>query len=117
MRSKTVNYSANLLDLMQSYARIRTKDDFRPFVMDRDSIFTMEQALHRMRSLIGFTGHWTDIASYLPDGWTNDPKKRRSSTASIFAASLELAKDGKIEIWQEDVFSPIKIRKRADRDG
>ena len=90
-RRKTVNYSANLLDLMQGYARIRTRDDFRPFVMDRDSVFTMEQALQRMRGLIGFTGHWTDILSYLPDGWTDDPKKRRSATASTFAASLELA--------------------------
>tara|TARA_B110000240_G_scaffold80803_1_gene92139 strand:+ start:1251 stop:2039 length:789 start_codon:yes stop_codon:yes gene_type:complete len=117
MRRKTVHYTANLLDLMQGYARIRTKDDFRPFVMDRDSVFTMEQALNRMRGLIGFAGHWTDIASYLPEGWSEDPKKRRSATASTFAASLELAKEGKIEIRQEDVFSPIKIRKKVDRDG
>jgi segregation and condensation protein A len=115
-RRKTVNYSANLLDLMQGYARIRTRDDFRPFVMDRDSVFTMEQALQRMRGLIGFSGHWTDILSYLPDGWTDDPKKRRSATASTFAASLELAKEGKIVIRQDEIFSPIQI-KRADRDG
>ena len=115
-RRKTVTYSANLLDLMQGYARIRTRDDFRPFVMDRDSVFTMEQALQRMRGLIGFTGHWTDILSYLPDGWTDDPKKRRSATASTFAASLELAKEGKIVIRQDEIFSPIQI-KRADRDG
>ena len=115
-RRKTVNYSANLLDLMQGYARIRTRDDFRPFVMDRDTVFTMEQALQRMRGLIGFTGHWTDILSYLPDGWTDDPKKRRSATASTFAASLELAKEGKIVIRQDEIFSSIQI-KRADRDG
>jgi segregation and condensation protein A len=115
-RRKTVTYSANLLDLMQGYARIRTRDDFRPFVMDRDSVFTMEQALQRMRGLIGFTGHWTDILSYLPDGWTDDPKKRRSATASTFAASLELAKEGEIVIRQDEIFSPIQI-KRADRDG
>ena len=115
-RRKTVTYSANLLDLMQGYARIRTRDDFRPFVMDRDSVFTMEQALQRMRGLIGFTGHWTDILSYLPDGWTDDPKKRRSATASTFAASLELAKEGKIVIRQDEIFSSIQI-KRAERDG
>ena len=115
-RRKTVNYSANLLDLMQGYARIRTRDDFRPFVMDRDTVFTMEQALQRMRGLIGFTGHWTDILSYLPDGWTDDPKKLRSATASTFAASLELAKEGKIVIRQDEIFSSIQI-KRADRDG
>jgi segregation and condensation protein A len=101
---------------MQGYARIRTRDDFRPFVMDRDSVFTMEQALQRMRGLIGFSGHWTDLLSYLPDGWTDDPKKRRSAAASTFAASLELAKEGKIVIRQDEIFSPIQI-KRADRDG
>jgi segregation and condensation protein A len=114
MRRKTVYYTANLLDLMQGYARIRTKDDFRPFIMDRESVFTMEQALERMRGLIGYSGQWTDIVSYLPDGWSDDPKKYRSATASTFAAALELAKEGKIEIRQEDIFLPIQIRKRAD---
>ena len=114
MRRKTVNYTANLLDLMQGYARIRTKDDFRPFVMDRESVFTMEQALERMRGLIGYSCHWTDIVSYLPDGWSDNPKKRRSATASTFAAALELAKEGKIEIRQVDIFLPIQIRKKAD---
>ena len=115
-RRRTVNYSANLLDLMQGYARIRTKDDFRPFVMDRESVLTMEQALERLRGMIGFMGDWTDIASYLPDGWSENSKKLRSATASTFAASLELAKEGKIEIWQHSTFSPIQIRKRVARD-
>jgi segregation and condensation protein A len=115
-RRRTVNYSANLLDLMQGYARIRTKDDFRPFVMDRESVLTMEQALERLRGMIGFMGDWTDIASYLPDGWSENSKKLRSATASTFAASLELAKEGKIEIWQDSTFSPIQIRKRVARD-
>ena len=115
-RRRTVNYSANLLDLMQGYARIRTKDDFRPFVMDRESVLTMEQALERLRRMIGFMGDWTDIASYLPDGWSENSKKLRSATASTFAASLELAKEGKIEIWQGSAFSPIQIRKRVARD-
>ena len=47
---------------------------------------------------------------------TDDPKKRRSATASTFAASLELAKEGKIVIRQDEIFSSIQI-KRAERDG
>ncbi|MEP1328766.1 ScpA family protein [Pseudophaeobacter sp.] len=109
-RIRTVTYSANLLDLMQGYARIRTKDDFRPFVMDRDSVFTMEEALERMRALIGFTGSWTDMLSYLPDGWHKDPVKRRSATAATFAASLQLVKEGRLEIRQSDIFAPIQLR-------
>lgn len=114
-RIRRVTYTATLLDLMQGYARIRTRDEFRPFIMDRDSVFTMEEALERMRGMIGYAGQWTDILSYLPIGWEHDPKKRRSATASTFAASLELAKEGKVEIRQTESFAPIQLR-RKDED-
>ncbi len=110
-RSREVRYQATLIDLMQAYARIRTKDEFRPFVMDREAIMTLEQALERMRTLIGYAGEWTDLTSYLPEGWELDPARRRSATAANFAASLELAKAGLIEIEQRELFAPIRIRK------
>ncbi len=115
-RIRQIRYNATLLDLMQAYARIRTRDEFRPFVMDRDAIFTMEQALGRLRGLIGFAGDWTDIASYLPDGWDGDPMRRRSATASTFAASLELVKEGRAELRQSETFAPLQLRKREGRD-
>ena len=113
-RIRQVTYTATLVDLMQAYARIRTKDEFRPYVMDRDRVMTMEEALDRMRGLIGFAGAWTDLASYMPEGWDADPVRRRSATASHFAASLELAKAGKIEIRQGETFAPIQIRRRDE---
>ncbi len=116
-RVRRVDYTATLLDLMQAYARIRTRDEFRPFVMDRHSIYTMEQALERMRGLIGYAGAWTDISSWLPDGWSSDPVKRRSATAATFAASLELVKEGKAEIRQSETFAPIQLRRREGRYG
>ena len=114
-RVRKISYSATLLDLMQGYARIRTKDEFRPFVMDRDALFTMEQALERMRGLIGFAGTWTDISAYMPEGWNADPARWRSATASTFAASLELAKEGKVEIRQSETFAPIELRRKETR--
>ena len=116
-RTRRITYTATLLDLMQGYARIRTRDDFRPFVMDRDKVFTMEQALDRMRGLIGYAGDWSDLTSYLPEGWSVDPVQLRSATASTFAASLELAKEGHIEIRQTDLFAPIELRKREKQRG
>ena len=99
---------------MQGYARIRTRDEFRPLSMDRDSVYSLEQALERMRGLIGFAGEWTDLTSYLPDGWALEPARRRSATAATFAASLELAKEGKLHLRQADTFGPIQLR-RAER--
>ncbi|WP_158964274.1 segregation and condensation protein A [Chachezhania sediminis] len=114
-RVRKVSYSATLLDLMHAYARIRTKDEFRPFVLDRDRVYTMEQALDRMRGLVRFQGAWTDLSAFLPEGWRVDPVMRRSATAATFAASLQLVKEGQLDIRQSDTFAPIELRRRDDR--
>jgi hypothetical protein len=72
------------LDLMRAYAMIRTKDEFRPFVLDREHVYTMEQALERMRGLIGYVGDWATLTSFLPEGWDVTPMARRSSTGGAF---------------------------------
>ncbi|TFL19625.1 segregation and condensation protein A [Jannaschia formosa] len=111
--TRRVTYTASLLDLMQGYARLRTREDFRPFVMDRVDVFTMEEALARLRPLMGATVEWTDLVAFLPEEWRGHPKRRRSATASTFAATLELAKRGGLELRQDDMFGPIRIRARA----
>jgi segregation and condensation protein A len=112
-RKRRVRYSASLLDLMQAYARIRTRDEFRPYAYDRKDIYTMESALGRLRGLIGFAGDWTDLRSYLPEGWQADPARRRSASAANFAAVLELAKQGQIELRQSETFAPLSIRRKS----
>jgi segregation and condensation protein A len=72
----------------------------------------MEQALDRMRGLIGYAGAWAGLETFLPEGWGEDPVRRRSATAATFAASLELAKQGRLELRQAETFSPIQIRRR-----
>ncbi|RVT85149.1 segregation/condensation protein A [Rhodobacteraceae bacterium CCMM004] len=111
-RVRHIRYNATLIDLMRAYARIRTKDEFRPFVMDRERVMTLEEALERLRPMVGFAGTWTDLMSYLPVDWATDPAMRRSATAAQFAASLELAKAGRIEIRQAETFAPVQIRRR-----
>lgn len=112
-RLRRTEWKASLLDLMQAYARIRTRDEFRPYAFDRRDVYTLEQALERVRAMIGFSGDWTDLSGYLPDGWIADPARWRSATAATFLASLELAKQGQIEIRQRDTFAPISIRARS----
>jgi segregation and condensation protein A len=112
-RTRRVEWRASVLDLIQAYARLRTRDDFRPFVMDRRDVLTLEEALERLRPLIGAVEEWTDLMAFLPEGWAEDPARRRSATASTFAASLELAKSGGLELRQAAPFAPIRLRARA----
>lgn len=111
-RMRRTQYQAGLIDLMRAYARLKTKDEFRPYAFDRKGVFTMEQALERVRKLIGFAGDWTELADFLPDGWEADPARRRSATAATFAATLELARQGQLELKQDGTFSPITIRRK-----
>ena len=107
---RKVKWTATLLDLMRAYAQIRTKDEFRPFVLDRGHVYTMEQALERMRGLIGYVGDWATLVSFLPEGWDGSPMARRSSLAAHFAAVLELAKRGQVVLRQGETFAPIELR-------
>jgi segregation and condensation protein A len=109
---RKVTYTATLLDLMRAYAMIRTKDEFRPFVLDRENVYTMEQALERMRGLIGYAGGWATLVSFLPDGWAGTPMARRSVLASHFAAVLEMAKRGQVVLRQGETFAPIELRRK-----
>lgn len=109
--TRDITYEATLLDLMRAYARIRTRDEFRPYAFDRQNVYTMEQALERMRGLLGYAGEWSDLTSFLPEGWDASPARRRSATAAHFAAVLEMAKRGQIRLKQGETFAPIMIRK------
>ncbi|MDJ1008602.1 MAG: ScpA family protein [Paracoccaceae bacterium] len=110
-RVRKVRYTATLLDLLQGYARIRTKDEFRPYAMEREHVMTMEQALDRMRGLLAYSGDWANLSAFLPEGWDGSPARVRSSTASHFAAALELVKAGSLELRQSEMFGAIEIRR------
>ncbi len=112
VRHAKVSYEATLLDLMRAYARTRTRDEFRPYAFDRQNVYTMEDALERMRALLGYAGEWSDLSSFLPDGWDASPARRRSATAAHFAAILELAKRGQVQIKQGETFAPLMIRRK-----
>ncbi|MDB6181901.1 segregation and condensation protein A [Paracoccus fistulariae] len=115
-RKRRTQWQAGLIDLMRAYARLKTKDEFRPYAFDRQDVYTMEQALDRLRNLIGFAGEWTDLADFLPDGWDGQGSRRRSATAATFAASLELARQGRLEIRQSETFAPISFRMKPSND-
>lgn len=115
-RRRRTEWQAGLIDLMRAYARLKTKDEFRPYAFERQDVFTMEQALDRMRRMIGFAGEWTDLSDFLPEGWENDSPRLRSATAATFAASLELARQGQLEIRQSGTFAPISFRRKPSSE-
>ena len=108
--TRKTQIDASLIDLMRAYARVRTRDEFRPYAFDRTDIYPLETALERLSHLLPGAVDWVTLQSWLPDGWRGAPARRRSAVASNFAASLELAKQGRAELRQSDAFAPLHLR-------
>lgn len=111
-REARVVHTAGLVDLMRAYARVKTREDFQPLHLARGPVYTLEAALERMRGLLGTATSWVALSAWLPDAWAHDPARRRSATAASFAAALELAKAGRLDLRQEAAFRPLYLRAR-----
>lgn len=109
---KSVEWTASLSDLLQAYARVKTREDYQPLHMRRAPVFALDDAVRRLAEIIGAEMEWTTLAKYLPRDWLGAPDRRRSALASHFAATLELVKRGDAELRQDDVFGPLMIRGR-----
>ena len=115
--ARKTRFDATLIDLLRAYARVRTRDDFRPYAFDRSDIYPLEAALERLHRLLPGARDWTALQVYLPDGWLGAPARRRSAVASTFAATLELAKQGRAELRQSEPFAPVHLRPRLRDSG
>ena len=116
-RPAAINYSATLYDLISAYAR-QSQKRARTFVrMKPREVWSLAQARDALGRLIGAAADWVSLDGWLIE-YCLDPKMRRSARASSFSASLELVREGLIELRQDDHFAPLFLRKlEKDENG
>ena len=73
-------------------------------------VMRMEEALQRITARLGGPD-WQNLLAFLPGG-LDDERARRAALAASFAASLELARQGTIELIQTQAFGPILVRRK-----
>lgn len=100
--------------LLRAYAQARRRGAAtRPFTPKPRKLWSVAEALGRLRSLIGEAGPaWSTLAAFLPEG-LEAPLDRKAALASTLVAALEAARGGGIEIEQEAPFAPIRLRMAA----
>jgi segregation and condensation protein A len=106
-------YECKIYDFLKCYGEFRTSRgsvEVLPLRMARANIFALDEALQRLRKLVGATPEWAALQSFLPPGIA-EPLSRRSALASTFGASLELARQGTVELRQMQAFGPIYMRR------
>ncbi len=107
---RTTAWSCSYFDLITAYGHVQARSAPVMHVVKRRAVMTLEEALERVSAMLGHALDWTELAAFLPIG--AEPALRRSALASSFAAVLELAKRGTIELNQEANFAPIMLRTR-----
>jgi len=101
-------WQVELYDLIAAYGAVRARTQPAVHVVARRPVMTLDEALARIERLVGARMDWATLESFLPE--TPDPEFRRSALASSFVATLELARQGKLEIEQQEAFAPLYVR-------
>jgi len=104
-----VTYEASLYDLLAAYATQSQKHARARIQMKVRQVWSLADARDALTRMIGTIADWTSIDSWLID-YVVDPKQRRSARASSFSASLEMVREGLIELRQDATFAPIYVR-------
>jgi len=102
-------YQVSLHDLLSSYGALKSREVAQVLHIRAPEYFSVEDALRRLGLLIGSMVEWRPLLAFLPPALARGAQGR-SALASTFAASLELAKSGKLDLKQEAAFGPIWLR-------
>ena len=106
-------YSDTLYDLLKAYGTHSGRRHEGALHILPTDLYSMDDALKRLGGLIGKTMDWTVLASFLPPG-LGSGLVRRSALAATFAASLEMARSGRLKLRQDRTFGPIYVRRNED---
>ncbi|AMS42262.1 segregation and condensation protein A [Aminobacter ciceronei] len=108
---KRNEYSASLFDLLSAYAGQRQRQAITNVQIAKRGVWSLKAAREILTRMVGELKDWTALDHFLIRYMTS-PEERATAIASSFAASLEMVRDGTVEIRQHEPFAPIYLRER-----
>ena len=108
-----VAVSLSLHEFLTAYGALMSRDDAPVLHVSAPVFYSVDDAIERLSKLIGRAIEWRQLESFLPPQWREGPLGR-SILAATFAASLELAKLGRLDLRQDQNFGPILLRRGAE---
>jgi segregation and condensation protein A len=105
-------YSASLYDLLTAYAAQRQRQAITNVRIAKRSVWSLKDAREILERMVGGFKDWTALDRFLVD-YLADPREKATAIASSFAASLELVREGRIEMRQHEAFAPLYMRSRV----
>jgi segregation and condensation protein A len=110
-------WEARLYDLLAAYGVLRLRRVASTVKLKERRVFTLQEARDRLMRLLGASTHWAPLDDYLIE-YLVQPEWKRTARASALSASLELVREGEVELKQSRPFAPLYVRRRqASKHG
>ena len=106
------NYSVTLYEILKSYSNHVMKKDFMRINIPKLPLLTTEEGIKRIKTFFGKLSDWKNLSKLIPKEFNESRVLKKSGLASILAGSLELSKEGSIELKQKELFDNIFIRQK-----
>ncbi len=104
-------YDVTLYDLLKTYANFKMQKGFQKINIPKLSVYTAEEGIKQIRNNLNKIENWKNMQFLIPDHYKKNKQMIRTGLVGIFAASLELAKSGLINVMQKRIFDDILIKK------
>jgi len=105
-------YELGLYELLKAYGENRRRAVKAVLAIEPSAFHSVDEAVERLSRFLGHVPDWRELTSFLPEELRGE-LFLRSALASTFAATLELARRGRIELRQDRTFGPIYLRSSA----
>jgi len=104
-------YELSLFDLLKAYGDQRRKTQARTYTIAPLDLYSIEDAMARIESMLGKGPDWQTLVSFLPQG-LRDGVLRRSAVAATLLVGLERTRLGQTELRQNFAFGPVYLRRK-----
>ena len=108
----STEYNLSLFELLKTYSTIIMTKDFQRMNIPKLPVFTTEDGIKTIKDFFGKLSDWKKLDDLIPIGFRKISKHHKSGKAGIFAGSLELVKEGNLNIKQDNLFDEIYIKEK-----
>ena len=103
-------YDVSLYELLKCYAGIQMQKTFQNVSIPKLPVLTTEEGIKQIKNNLDKINNWENILKLIPNFYIKN-KMKRTGFAGIFAASLELTKEGIVQVSQKKMFDKLMIKK------
>lgn len=109
-------YTAEVIDLLKAYARQRQRTQPTEVRIAKRVTWSIREARSRLEGLLGVSLEWAPLDQYLVQFFA-PVEERVTAIASTFTATLEMAREGQLELRQDNPFAPLYVRRKRGPEG